>query len=142
MRACAILAALCVGPALLTADEKKDAKPTVKEIPTKDLKLTIPEKGKPTEPTTITSAGDLAKNEVVGKAADDIKEQIDFNKQKLLVFAWHGSGQDRMTASIGAEGKDLIVFVEFLPGKTKDFRPHTRLFAVPKDLKVVVDRGR
>jgi hypothetical protein len=125
-------------------DEKKDEKPTVKEIPTKDLKImfSVREKGKATEPTTITSAEDLAKNAILKDAADDIAKQIDFAKQKLVVFAWPGSGGDKLTASIGAEGGKSIVYVEYIRGRTRDLRPHVHLFVVPKDLKVVVDTGK
>jgi hypothetical protein len=142
MRLVALLVACFTGPALLAQDKDKD-KPTVKEIATKDLKITFPKMGKATEPTAIASADDLAKNAVVGTAAEEIKKQIDFEKQKLLVFAWSGSGGDRITASIGADsdGKS-IVFAEYLPGKTRDLRQHVKLYAVPKDLKVVVERGR
>src|SRR5438045_2034971 len=101
MRACAIVAALFASCVVGAADDKKEKdkdKPAVKEIPTKDLKLTFPKTGKATEPTTVKTAEELAKNPVVGAAADDIKKQIDFEKQKLLVFAWSGSGQDIVTA--------------------------------------------
>jgi len=141
MRTTLALALLALAP-LAAADDKKD-KPEVKEIATKDLKVTFPKEGKATEPATVKTAEELKKNPVVGQSADEIAKQIDFAKQNLLVFAWAGSGQDRITASIGAgsDGKP-IVYVELLPGKTFDLREHVRLFAVPKDLKVVVERGR
>jgi hypothetical protein len=143
MRTTLALTMLLVASFALTADDKEKDKPTVKEIATKDLKIAFPKMGKATEPTAITSAEDLAKNPVVGAAADDIKKHIDFEKQKLLVFAWSGSGGDRITASIGAnsDGKS-IVFAEYLRGKTFDLRQHVKLYAVPKDLKVVVELGR
>ena len=142
MRACAILAAMFTCSVMLAEDkkdEKKDVKPAVKEIATKDLKLKFPEKGKATEPTTIKSEEELAKDPVVGSAADALKKQIDFEKQNLLVFAWAGSGGDKLTASIGAEDKKSIVYVEYIRGLTRDLRQHIHLFAVPKDLKVVVE---
>ncbi|HVL13334.1 MAG TPA: hypothetical protein VM529_12275 [Gemmata sp.] len=132
MRACAVLAAFVVG-SLAVADDKKDKekdKPAVKEIATKALKLTPAKMGKATDPTTI-------------KTAEEIARQIDFEKQSLLVFAWAGSGRDNITASIGADSdKKSIVYVEYIRGKTRDLRQHVRLFAVPKDLKVVVEMGR
>jgi hypothetical protein len=142
MRTTLALAILFAGSVAYADDKEKD-KPTVKEIATKDLKIKFPEAGKPTEPATIKTAEELKKNPVVGAAADEIAKQIDFDKQSLLVFAWSGSGGDKITASIGAgaDGK-AIVFAELLPGKTFDLRQHVRLFAVPKDLKVVVERGK
>lgn len=138
MRACAVLIAAFVGLPALAADEKD--KPVVTEIATKDLKVAPAKGGKPKEPVTVTSAEELAKNPVVGGAAEELKKSVNFDKQKLLVFAWAGSGQDVVTASIGADSdKKPIVYVEYLPGRTRDLRQHVRLFAVPKDLKVVVD---
>lgn len=141
MRTCTILAILLAGGALAADEKQKDKdKPTVKELPTKDLKLTHPKDGKPTEPTTVKSAEELAKNPVVGGSAEELKKQIDFDKQKLLVFAWSGSGEDIVTASIGADSKGTpLAYVEYLRGKTDDFRQHVRLFVVSKDLKVVTD---
>ena len=142
MRATLTLAALFAGSALAADDKEKD-KPAVKEIATKGLRITPPKAGKATEPTAITSAEALAKDPVVGAAAEEIKKQIDFEREKLLVFAWGGSGGDRITASIGADsnGKS-IVFAEYLRGKTRDLRQHVKLYAVPKGLKVVVELGR
>jgi hypothetical protein len=139
-----MLAAFVVGSLAFADDEKKDKdKPTVKEIATKDLKVTFPKMGKVTEPATIKTAEELKKNPVVGAASEAIAKQVDFEKQNLLVFAWAGSGQDKVTASIGADSdKKSIVYVEYLPGKTRDLRQHVRLFTVPKDLKVVVEMGR
>src|SRR5829696_6869802 len=101
MRACAILAALVVGPLALAADEK----PAVKEIATKDLKLAFPQRGKATEPATITSTEDLAKNAVTKDAADDLKKQVDFTKEKLVVFTWGGSGGDKLATDLKTADK-------------------------------------
>lgn len=141
MRTCTALAVLLVAVASVAGQKDKDKdKPTVKEIPAKDLKVTHPKAGKVSEPAEVKSAEELAKNEVVGKSADEIRKHVDFDKQKLVVFAWSGSGGDVLTASIGADsaGKS-IVYVEYRAGRTDDLRRHVRLFAVPKDLKVVVD---
>jgi hypothetical protein len=142
MRFSFALTVMLVCSALLAADDKdKDKdKPTVKEIATKDLKLNLARGGKATEPTTISSTEELAKNPTVKDAAHDIKKQIDFEKEKLIVFAWSGSGGDKVTASIGADSnKKPIVYVEYIRGLTRDLRMHVRLFIVPKDLKVEVD---
>ena len=142
MRACAVLAAFAVG-SLAVADEKDKDKPAVKEIATKGLKVAFPKMGKATEPATVKTAEELKKNPVVGAASEEISKQIDFEMQSLLVFAWAGSGRDIITASIGADSdKKSIVYVEYIRGKTFDLREHVRLFAVPKDLKVVVELGR
>jgi hypothetical protein len=122
------VAVLVVG-ALAAADDK----PAVKEIPTKDLKITFPKGGKASEPSEIKSAEDLAKSAALKDAADEIKKQVDFAKQKLVFFAWGGSGGDKVTA----DEKTVGTF-RYTGGLTRDFRQHTKLFVVPKDAEVKV----
>ena len=85
--------ALFVGSLVLAADDK----PAVKEIPAKDLKVKSPEKGsKTTEPTIYTAAEDVAQSPVVGGAVEEVKKQVNFEKEKLVVFAWRpGKALDR-----------------------------------------------
>ena len=138
MRACAILAVLLVGSLAAAADEK----PAIKELSTKDLKLNFPQRGKATEPTTITSAEDLAKHHVIKDAADDIKKQVDFAKEKLVVFAWGGSGQDKITPELKTADKKTTAVFSYTVGRTRDFRVHTHLYVVPKDAEVKVEEAK
>lgn len=144
MRLSALLAVLFAASLAACQEKGKDEKdkPAVKEIPTKDLKLTFPEKGKATEPTTIASAEDLAKNEVVGKAADELKKQVDFAKEKLVVFAWGGSGGDKLATDLKTADKKQTAVFTLTRGLTRDFRQHFHLYVVPKDAEVKVDTGK
>jgi len=128
MRACAILAVLFAGSVVI-AEEK----PVVKEIPTKDLKIAIPEGGKAGEPTTITSAEELVKSPILKDAAEELKKQVDFKAEKLLVFAWAGSGQDKLTVTAKEKDKKTVLTIGYTPGRTRDLRQHSKLFVVPKD---------
>ena len=138
MRACAILAVLFVGSLAVAADEK----PAIKELSTKDLKLNFPRGGKATEPATIASAEDLAKNDVIKDAADEIKKKIDFSKEKLVVFAWGGSGQDKLAADLKTADKKTTALFSYTLGRTRDFRVHTHLYVVPKDAEVKVEAAK
>ena len=129
MRNVACVAVVLFVGALAAADDKS----AVKEIPTKDLKITFPKGGKATEPTEIKSADDLTKSAALKGAADEIKKQVDFSKEKLVFFAWGGSGGD----GIAADEKTTGTF-HFTRGLTRDFRQHTKLFVVPKDAAVKV----
>ena len=131
MRACAIVVALMI-PALAAAEEKK----VVKEIPTKDLKLKVPEGGKAGVPAEVKSAEELAKCPVCGDEAEAIKKQVDFSKEKLLVFAWSGSGQDKVDVTGETKDGKTALTVAYTPGKTRDLRRHVKLFVVPKDAVV------
>lgn len=142
MRLIPILASFALA-SLVAAGADEKGKPTIKEISTKDLAVTVREDGRPSKPDTITSAEALARSPVVGKAAAEIKKQIDFDKQRLLVFSWSGSGQDRITAAIGTgSDKEPVIAVTYKPGRTYDLRQHVQLFVVPKDLKVIFESGR
>jgi len=79
-------------------------------------------------PLKITSTDDLAKyfgEEAVAK----IKKSVDFEEQIILVFAWRGSGQDKLNYDV-AESFPEQIFFRILPGRTRDLRPHTHVFAL------------
>jgi hypothetical protein len=133
MRKYALLAVLLIAPVLGAADDK----PAVKEIPTKGLKIVFPEKGKVTEPTEIKTADDLAKSEALKGAADEIKKQVNFEKEKLVFFAWSGSGGDKITPDAKTAGT-----FTYTPGLTLDLRRHVHLWVVPKDAAVKVVTGK
>lgn len=135
----AMLVALFLAAPVLAADEK----PAVKEIPTKDLTLTFPVKGTgTTTPDVFTSADDVAKSSLLQKAAEAIGKQVDFKKEKLVVFTWKGSGQDKLDAEAKTtDGKTTVAFT-YTPGKTRDLRQHIHLFVVPKDAEVKAAGGK
>ena len=62
-------------------------------------------------------------------------KKVDFQKQMLLVFAWRGSGQDKMTYTIAESLPEQITF-KILPGRTRDLRPHLKIFAIRKNVKI------
>ena len=136
LHSCAIVSAFFVGSLALAADDK----PAVKEIPTKDLKVKFPEKGgKATEPTIYTAAEDVAKSPVVGGAVEEIKKQVNFDKEKLVVFACGGSGGDKLATDITVADKKTTAVFTLTRGLTRDFRQHTHLFVVQKDAEVKIE---
>ena len=62
-------------------------------------------------------------------AVATLMKRVDFKQQIVLVFAWRGSGQDRLTYSV-AESYPEQVFFTFRPGRTRDLRPHVRVYAL------------
>lgn len=131
MRACAILTVLLLGIPVQAED-----KAVVKELPTKDLKIAFPEGGKATEPTTIASAEALAKSPILKDAAEALAKQVDFKTEKLVVFAWGGSGQDKVALVAKEKDKKTALVIEYTRGLTRDFRQHVKLFVVPKDAEI------
>jgi hypothetical protein len=114
----------------LTASAEEKAVP-VKEIDVKALKVPMARNGDVMKPTKITSAEELAKTIPEEAAQTAIKKEVDFATQQLLLFAWGGSGQDKLTFAT-TEGKNEVVFV-YKRGLTRDLRPHVHLFVLPKD---------
>lgn len=79
-------------------------------------------------PLKIKAAGDLPKY-FGEKDVATIKENVDFDEQFILVFAWRGSGQDKLNYDV-AESFPEQIFFRILPGRTRDLRPHTHVFAL------------
>src|SRR5260370_20175182 len=126
------LAALAILGLVLPLTASAEEKPAaVKEIDVKALKVPVPRDGDVMKPTKITSADELAKAIPDEAAQTAIKKEVDFATQQLLLFAWGGSGQDKLSF-VTTEGKNEAVFV-LKRGLTNDFRPHVHLFVLPKD---------
>lgn len=63
------------------------------------------------------------------KELEKLKKQCDFTKRHLLVFAWKGSGQDRLTYNVAESFPEQIHFI-FKPGRTRDLRSHVSIFSL------------
>jgi hypothetical protein len=87
-------------------------------------------------PIEIKSADDLAKAAPFLDAAsrEAIKKQVNFEKEKVVVLVWEGSGRDRLAGALSADGK-TATFTHRL-GLTADLHRHAYVFAVPKDATV------
>ncbi|AWM40741.1 hypothetical protein GobsT_07210 [Gemmata obscuriglobus] len=128
----ALLAIAFLAVPALTADDKQ----VVRELQTKELNVTPAREGKAGEPTEIKSADDLAKNAVLKDAADDVKKLVNFDTEKLLVFAWAGSGQDKIAVTDETKDGKTVLTLTYTPGLTRDLRQHVKLFAVPKGAEI------
>ena len=123
-----LLAALALGfTAFALAEDKKEF---VREVELKDAKLSV-KPAKPGEPVKIASKEELAKAIEDKDSAAAIAKGVDFEKEYVLIFAWAGSGGDKLSATTE---KDAVVFT-LTRGRTKDLRMHAHVFAVAKDAK-------
>jgi hypothetical protein len=84
-------------------------------------------------PLVIRTADDAAKY-FDEDALARLNEQVDFEKQFVLVFAWRGSGQDRLAYAV-AESFPEQIFFTLTPGRTKDLRPHVHVYALRSNVK-------
>ncbi|MCI0459329.1 MAG: hypothetical protein L0Z62_20460 [Gemmataceae bacterium] len=145
MRTLMIVLGLCGlawSSAPASEQDKQDKDAVVREIKVPGFKG-LP-KGNPKKPTVITNAEELAKTFLETDRQEAIQKQVDFAKDKLLFFAWSGSGGDRLTPTVD-KGKDgPAVTFAYSPGLTRDLRAHVHLYAIPKGATwtVEVKRGK
>jgi len=123
--ACFVLLS-CV-PTLL-ADPAVPKAPAAREIKLTGLRLPA-RPGGLTKPTKISSEADLAKAVPDKDARAAIAKQVDFKSEYLLLFAWSGSGGDRLSFRLDKD-KNEAIFASSR-GRTRDLRRHVKLFAFP-----------
>jgi hypothetical protein len=67
---------------------------------------------------------------------DELKalaKEMDFKTQKLVVFAWSGSGGDKLTHAVMESYPEQIRF-QCKRGRTKDLRSHWYVYALRKNV--------
>jgi hypothetical protein len=67
-------------------------------------------------------------------ALETIAKKVDFKKQIVLVFAWQGSGGDKLVYQILESFPEQIPF-SLRPGVTDDLRSHSRVFALRSNVR-------
>ena len=92
------------------------------------------------KPIVIKSAKDAAKH--FGKdAIKKLGKEVDFKKQFLLVFAWQGSGSDKLSYAV-AESFPEQIFFSLKHGLTRDLREHTHIYALRSNVSWSVKGNR
>ena len=135
---CCVLVLSLFGLATLA----EEAKIIVREI---DIKgATGLEPGKVKVPKVITTDAELAKAITDAGVLAEVRKAVDFEKEKLVLFAWQGSGRDELTHTMekGDKSDKEIVTFHYLAGRTRDLRSHQKLFAFAKSADFVVSLAR
>jgi hypothetical protein len=105
--------------------EHVDAVTPIKGVaPNRDV-FRVAKRGKPIVLKTVEEAGEHFPEEELAK----LDKQVDFDKQIVLLFAWRGSGQDRLEYIVDKSYPEQISFT-IKPGRTRDLRPHVKIFAL------------
>lgn len=110
------------------SDSKVAAIQAVKDAAPKAEALTF---GK--EPTVFKTEAEAAKA-FGDDALASLKKQVDFKNQIVLVFAWKGSGQDKLDCTVAESFPEQITF-KLTPGRTRDLRSHVLVFALRSNVK-------
>lgn len=66
---------------------------------------------------------------------ETLADKIDFDKQQLLIFAWEGSGQDRIFGRTAKAKDELTTRFHYTPGSTEDLKTHVQVYSIPKDIE-------
>lgn len=105
-----------------------DKVPLVKELDVKGLgfKGSKGFGGSATKPKVIKTAMELTKALQNAEIEAKILKEVDLKQQKILLFQWAGSGQDRITA----KEKDGKVVFNYRRGLTRDLRRHVKIFVL------------
>ncbi|MGC6459485.1 MAG: hypothetical protein ACON4R_14100 [Akkermansiaceae bacterium] len=67
-----------------------------------------------------------------------ISKTVDFEKQIVLLFAWKGSGQDRLQYVLKESLPEQVMF-SYKPGRTRDLRPHVKVYILRSNVKWAVE---
>ena len=85
------------------------------------------------KPLVIKSQDEAAKH--FGKdALEVIAKKVDFKKQIVLVFAWQGSGGDKLAYEVLESFPEQVPF-SLRPGATDDIRAHSRVFVLRSNVR-------
>ncbi len=68
-----------------------------------------------------------------------LEQLVDFVRQHILLFAWSGSGQDKLTYEVLESAPEQIAF-KYEPGRTRDLRRHVYAFALRNDVTWMMRR--
>jgi hypothetical protein len=118
------------------ADEKKKPEPVVAiERDAKDDFGKLG--GKVAEPTVVTTEKELETAIPDETTRNRIAKLIDFKTQTLLIFAWKGSGKDKLGVLVQESEPPTLAF-SYERGLTKDLRSHVYLYAIGNTLKYTV----
>lgn len=87
-------------------------------------------------PILLKSMEDALKH-LTRDSMEKITDAVDFETQQLAIFAWQGSGQDRLTGMLAA-GDGAATRFHYTPGMTKDLKRHSAVYVMPKDTNLAV----
>ena len=128
LRVCtALLVLLCLSVAVASAQSPvtviKGAKPKPSVFKSASRK----------KPLVLRSAEEAGKH-FTDEGLAALKKQVDFDKQFVLVFAWRGSGQDRLSYVVAESYPEQVRF-KYKPGRTRDLRPHVYVYALRSNVR-------
>lgn len=109
------------------------ADPPISEVDEPGVTKLSFEKSSVLKPLVLRSV-DGAEPYFTGKGLTELKQQVDFDKQFVLLFAWKGSGRDELSYAVAESYPEQIMFT-YAPGRTRDLRPHVHVFVLRSNVQ-------
>jgi hypothetical protein len=103
--------------------------PALQELPNLETKEAVFKASSATKPIVLKTEKEAADYFTADELTKLGKRHVDFKDQIILIFAWQGSGQDKLSYSIAESFPEQITFT-YAPGRTKDLRSHIQIFAL------------
>lgn len=108
------------------------------DLPIKELESLTPkpavfDAAAATKPIVLTSEKDAAEHFEKDDLAK-LTKQVDFTRQVVLVFAWRGSGGDKLSFGVAESNPEQVHF-SLKRGLTRDLRPHVQIYALRSNVK-------
>lgn len=107
--------------------------PPIKDVSGVTPQPTVFNVSKASAPLAVSSEKEAAEHFAKDELAKLAKE-VDFTKQVVLVFAWRGSGGDKLDYAV-AESSPEQVFFTLTRGRTRDLREHVRIYVLRSNVK-------
>ena len=104
----------------------------------------VPRRASIKHPTVIRNEEELLNAISDMKTRISVKKQVNFEKQKLLLFQWWGSGRDKLipenSKSATYRERTPLIVINYVKGYTRDYRPHAQLFAITRDAALRIEK--
>ena len=126
----AILVSLAVMLYLPPQPEPGTSKPRELSVPA----WSAPEDAK-FAPVVVRSKAELEKAIGNKEVREAILKAVKLDQEYLVVFAWGGSGGDRLAFEVVKGAKGAEVVFKRRPGLTDDLRAHRKVYAIPRTMK-------
>jgi hypothetical protein len=85
--------------------------------------------GFPPERPVVIRSKEQAEESFSKEELAKLTKRVDFGAQYVVLFAWSGSGEDRLEYAVRESPLERVVFT-YRPGSTKDLRKHVRIYAL------------
>lgn len=117
----------------MIANAKAEEIAPIKAVAGVQPKVSVFEVSSATKPLVLSSEKEAAEHFDKEQLANLMKE-VDFRKQVVLVFAWRGSGEDKLDYTVAESLPEQVTFTRTF-GLTRDKRPHVQIYALRSNVK-------